>query len=624
MTTIAWILLALGVGLGVVLAVAWFVDRTNKAKEIETLKAEVVARKKHADAVVETSQRDRARLFKLLSASQDDRESLKIQVTSLEFELSRERSAYQAELNELRTDRQLFKTNAEELAQRLTREENEVKRLMPWSGYADAADRASELLRSAQQTLSDAENQARVQLDAAEAQFRDRLAEAAIDAEAMTDEASAKLRAARAEAEHIISSAFSRSEEIMLGARTRANEIAGKAFDAVRNAEFYERTVLAMKNIIEGYGDEYLKPTDSLLDELAADFSHQDAGRELKRVRDHIKLMVKQGKASTCDYVEANRREMAERFVLDAFNGKVDSILSMVKHDNYGKLEQEIRDAFVLVNFNGKAFRDARINEEYLALCLEEVRWASRVHELRRREQEEQRQIREQIREEEKARRDIARALKEAEREEQIVRKAMAAAEAKIAAATAEQRAGYENEFELLRSRLQEAEDRGQRALSMAQQTKRGHVYIISNLGSFGDGIYKIGLTRRLEPLDRVKELGDASVPFEFDVHAIILSDDAPALENRLHKLFILNQINKVNHRKEFFRADIADLRREIEALGIEAKWTMAAEAAQYRESLAIDRAIESDPAAREAWLNRQLTLDPVDYLELVGNGEQE
>jgi len=523
------------------------------------------------------------------------------------IEQSRQHSA---QINRLQKDLDLARSRIDALA--------------PWEGIANADVRAQSLIEQVKITLSQAERDARILLENAELQFRDRIAEAQLDAENLTTDARVKAREARKEAEEVLSSAFRRSEEIILGANSRAKEIAGKAFDAVRNAEFYERTVLAMKNIIEGYGDEYLKPTDSLLDELAADFSHQDAGRELKRVRDHIKLMVKQGKASTCDYVEANRREMAERFVLDAFNGKVDSILSMVKHDNYGKLEQEIRDAFVLVNFNGKAFRDARINEEYLALCLEEVRWASRVHELRRREQEEQRQIREQIREEEKARRDIARALKEAEREEQIVRKAMAAAEAKIAAATAEQRAGYENEFELLRSRLQEAEDRGQRALSMAQQTKRGHVYIISNLGSFGDGIYKIGLTRRLEPLDRVKELGDASVPFEFDVHAIILSDDVPALENRLHKLFILNQINKVNHRKEFFRADIADLRREIEALGIEAKWTMAAEAAQYRESLAIDRAIESDPAAREAWLNRQLTLDPVDYLELVGNGEQE
>jgi hypothetical protein len=128
----------------------------------------------------------------------------------------------------------------------------------------------------------------------------------------------------------------------------------------------------------------------------------------------------------------------------------------------------------------------------------------------------------------------------------------------------------------------------------------------------------KLGLTRRLEPLDRVKELGEASVPFEFDIHAMIKADDAPALENRLHKHFVLNQVNKVNHRKEFFRADIADLRREIEALGCQAAWTMAADAAQYRESLAIDRAIESDPAAREAWINRQLTLDPIGGRDLA------
>lgn len=624
MTIIAWILLALGVGLGVVLAVAWFVDHTNKAKEIEKLRNEVADRRKHADTLAETSQRDRARFSQLFSESQAQCESLKSQLAFLESEGLRERSSYQAKLNELRIDLQESKANADDLAKRLAREEREVQRLIPWSGYADAADRANEMLRSSQQILEDAERQARAQLDAAEAQFRDRLAEAAIDAESMTAEASAKLRTARAEAENIMSSAFRRSEEIILSANTRAKEIAGKAFDAAQNAEFYERTVVAMKNIIDGYGDEYLKPTDSLIDELAAEFSHQDAGRELKRVRDHIKLMIKQGKASACEYVEANRREMAERFILDAFNGKVDSIMSMVKHDNYGKLEQEIHDAFTLVNFNGKAFREARITDDYLSLCIEQLRWASRVHELRRREQEEQRLIREQIREEEKARRDIARALKEAEREEQIVRKAMAAAEAKIAAATAEQRAGYENELELLRSRLLEAEDRGQRALSMAQQTKRGHVYIISNIGSFGEGVYKIGLTRRLDPLDRVKELGDASVPFEFDVHAIILSDDAPALESRLHKLFVMNQINKVNYRKEFFRADIGDLKREIEALGIEAKWTMAAEAAQYRESLAIDRAIESDPAAREAWLSRQLTLDPVDYLALVDGTDED
>jgi hypothetical protein len=160
--------------------------------------------------------------------------------------------------------------------------------------------------------------------------------------------------------------------------------------------------------------------------------------------------------------------------------------------------------------------------------------------------------------------------------------------------------------------KLKEAEQKNQRALSMAQQTKTGHVYVISNIGSFGDDVYKIGLTRRLEPLDRIKELGDASVPFEFDVHALIASDDAPALERSLHRHFLALQINKVNPRKEFFRVPLRQIRTELESLGIQAGWTMAAEAAEYRESRAIDKAIAENPASLEAWINRQLVLDPV------------
>lgn len=87
----------------------------------------------------------------------------------------------------------------------------------------------------------------------------------------------------------------------------------------------------------------------------------------------------------------------------------------------------------------------------------------------------------------------------------------------------------------------------------MAQQTRRGHVYIISNIGSFGESVFKIGMTRRLEPLDRVRKLGDASVPFLFDVHVMIFSEDAPMLERELHKRFAAHQVNRLNARKEFF-----------------------------------------------------------------------
>jgi hypothetical protein len=264
------------------------------------------------------------------------------------------------------------------------------------------------------------------------------------------------------------------------------------------------------------------------------------------------------------------------------------------------------------VNLNGRAFREARIRDEYLAARLDELRWAAAVQELREREREEQRRIKEQIREEEKARKEYERALKDAAMEEEAIRKAMDRIQKDVERASEAQRAQYEAQLQDLQAKLQAAEEKNQRALSMAQQTKTGHVYVISNIGSFGEDVFKIGLTRRLEPTDRIRELGDASVPFEFDVHALILSDDAPVLERTLHKHFLAAQLNKVNPRKEFFRVSLPAIRQELEKLGIQASWTMTAVAAEYRESLAIERAIKENPASYKAWVNRQLVLDPV------------
>ncbi|MBL1218179.1 MAG: DUF4041 domain-containing protein [Planctomycetes bacterium] len=506
-----------------------------------------------------------------------------------------------------------------ELQAEIEKGRKQVERLAKWTAVADADDKARELLASAQATVSQADQDARILTDNAVQQYEQVMAKAREEAARATSEAKANAKELADEARSALTTATEQASLIVEDANKKAEEIAGKAYDAVRNADLYERTAKAMKNTIKGYGDEYLKPASSLLDDLAEEFGHKDAGRQLKIARDHTKVLIKTGQASSCQYVEASRREGAERFVLDAFNGKVDSILSKVRHNNHGKLEQEIHDAFTIVNHGGRAFRDARITDEYLAARLAELKWAATAQELKKQEQEEQRRIREQIREEEKARREYEKAMREAAKEEDMLRKAMAKAQKQIVAATEEQRAEFEAQLAELNQKLQEAEERNQRAISMAQQTRRGHVYIISNVGSFGEDVYKIGLTRRLEPLDRVKELGDASVPFAFDVHAIIFSEDAPALETRLHKHFLLNQMNKVNHRKEFFRARIADIRAEIDSMGISAKWTMVADAREYRETLAIERAFEEDPAARDAWTNGQLSLDPVDCQEMVG-----
>lgn len=380
----------------------------------------------------------------------------------------------------------------------------------------------------------------------------------------------------------------------MTNAREEAQRIAGDALEAKEKAESYQAAITAMKNQIKGYRDDYIIPNHTAIDDLAEDFGHKEAGEKLKEVRQTIKMLVKEQQAATCDYAEISRRTTAIHFVLDAFNGKVDSALAKVKHDNFGKLKQEINDAFALVNNNGGAFRNARIEPVYLKTRLEELRWAVAVNELKLQEREEQKAIREQMREEERARREMEKAIKEAEKEERMLAKALKAAKAELEAAHDDKKAEYEARLAELQGKLSEAEERGQRAISMAEQTRRGHVYVISNIGSFGENIFKIGMTRRLEPMDRVKELGDASVPFSFDVHAMIFSEDAPTLEKELHRHFQQDAVNKVNSRKEFFGVSLPLIRQKIEQIGVkDIHWTMTAEAVEYRESLAISRGAE-------------------------------
>lgn len=466
--------------------------------------------------------------------------------------------------------------------------ESKINSLAKYQQIIDAEEAASKIMDAAKAERLTAEKEA----EAIRANAKE-------DAKAIRD----KANVTNAKADAKLSAAENEAASVIAAAREKAALIAGDALEIKENADLYSATATAMRNVINGYGDEWLKPTYSILDELAEELGYTEAGQKLKEARAHSSRMVKDQLAAVCDYVEENRRKTAVNFVVDAFNGKVDSILSKSKKDNYGKLEQQIRDAYALVNYNGKAFRNARISEEYLDARLEELHWAVVVQELRAKEIEEQREARERMREEEKARRDFERAQRAAEKEEAMLRKAMEKAKVLLAKASEEQRAEYEAQLADLEAKLKEAEEKSKRALSMAQQTKRGNVYVISNVGSFGENVYKVGMTRRLDPLDRVRELGDASVPFKFDVHAIIESEDAPALEHALHQELALMQVNKVNPRKEFFRVSLADIRKLVEKHGLNASWTMAAEAAEYHETLAIEAQMQNDPAVKAKWI---------------------
>ena len=434
------------------------------------------------------------------------------------------------------------------------------------------------------------------------------LAKANEDAKAELKDARIRAKTIEEDVRLALDSATIESSKIIAEAKEKAKEIAGSAYEAMENASLYERTAKAMKNVIKGYGSEYIIPEASLLDDLIEDFSYADAGRSLKLAKERTKQMIRNGTAAACDYVESNRRDTAISFVLDAFNGKVDSLLSRTKHDNAGKLAQSIRDSRTLVNFNGKAFRDARISEQYLESRLDELKWAEICQQLALKDREEQRYAKEIIREEARVQKEQQKALKEAAKEEEMLQKALLQAQEQFNHASGEQRDMYEQRLKDMEIRLTEAMERKERAISMAEKTKKGYVYIISNVGSFGDDVFKIGLTRRDNPLDRVRELGDASVPFGFDIHAMILSDNAPELENKLHRHFAFQQINKVNHRKEFFRVSLTEIKEQIDSMELTTgvRWTLTSEAKEYRESLAI----ESNSVEKEAWERRQVKVE--------------
>lgn len=277
-----------------------------------------------------------------------------------------------------------------------------------------------------------------------------------------------------------------------------------------------------------------------------------------------------------------------KRLMLRAFNGECDSFIADVDWNNISRMEERIYKSFEAINRVYEK-QGVHINEEYKKLKLEELHLAFEYKDKIHKEKEEQRAIREQMREEEKARREIEAALIKAQKDEELYQRALDRAREEIGSAEGNKLNKLQAKIAELEARVAEAEQNKERALSMAQQTKRGHVYVISNIGSFGEDIYKIGMTRRLDPMDRVRELGDASVPFPFDVHAIIFSEDAPSLEYTLHKAFESKRVNMMNPRKEFFNVTLAEIEEVVHKNDASIEFTRIAEARDYRETNAIN-----------------------------------
>lgn len=216
------------------------------------------------------------------------------------------------------------------------------------------------------------------------------------------------------------------------------------------------------------------------------------------------------------------------------------------------------------------------------------------------RAKEEQRAIREQMRQEAEERRELERQQKQIEKEESKFHDQIQLLSQQMQeSADTEKTALLKARIEELQHQLAAVAEQKDRIIEL-QNGKAGNVYVISNIGSFGEGVFKIGMTRRLEPMDRVNELGSASVPFPFDVHSMIFSDDAVSLETKLHHILNDQRVNKVNLRKEFFRVSLDDLEKLVGEIAPTADFKRTVLAEQYRQSLSITHVSDTGETASD------------------------
>lgn len=274
------------------------------------------------------------------------------------------------------------------------------------------------------------------------------------------------------------------------------------------------------------------------------------------------------------------------KMVLRAFNNECDVLISKVKFNNVDKIENQIYKVAEQIDKLNSRNKISILNK-YITLKIEELHL---VHEYAVKKQEEKETLREQRakeREEAKLQKEIEEARKVFIKEQTHYNNALEKLLSQLANTNESNKQELEKKINETKDKLAEIE-KGLEDIDYREANKKaGYVYIISNIGAFGEDVYKIGMTRRLEPQDRVDELGDASVPFKFDVHAMIFSDNAPKLEAALHQAFDDKKLNMINNRKEFFKVKLDEIEKVVKENHDKLiEFVKFPDAEQYRESI--------------------------------------
>lgn len=289
----------------------------------------------------------------------------------------------------------------------------------------------------------------------------------------------------------------------------------------------------------------------------------------LAQIRDQQAEMVKQGTAavSPSNWTVNNSAAEGARMIKDnvklivrSFNNECDAAILGVKFNNITTIEKRIRRAFEVLNQLGRRM-SISLTDRFLDLKLQELSVAHEYQQKKQEEKEALKQQRAEEREQQKVQREIEERLQHLDKEAKHFRRAEMDLRERLAqTADPTERDRISRELEQISAQLLQVDETRQDVINRRQNTRAGYVYIISNIGAFGEHIYKIGVTRRIEPLERIDELSDASVPFDFDVHALIFSDDAPALELALHRAFEHRRLNLINPRREFFHVTLDEI----------------------------------------------------------------
>lgn len=276
------------------------------------------------------------------------------------------------------------------------------------------------------------------------------------------------------------------------------------------------------------------------------------------------------------------------KLLMRSYNVECDEIVRKVKVTNVAKSIEQVYKSAASIN-NLCTVIGIGIPESFQRLKEDEVRLAYEYQVQKEKEKEEIREAREREREARKLEKEIAEARKKLEKEKKQYENAFNDLAKKIESASDADRRDLQEKIDELKRKMDEV-DAAVKDVDYREANERaGFVYVISNIGSFGEGVYKIGMTRRLDPMERVKELGDASVPFGFDVHALIFCDDAPKLEAALHREFEDRKVNLVNQRREFFRVSIEEIEEVVKKnYDKTVDFVATPDAEQYRESEAM------------------------------------